>query len=138
LNNLFGITSINGLLAKRGEERIFLFQGNFSEEQIKKLESNVIIERLGIYFAKEVDNELKLSIEGTQLLKNQIKKNIVEINEKEAEQWMMGQTLFKNVKEKRFVIIKYKDDLLGCGKASQDKITNFIPKSRRLKSKERN
>lgn len=34
-----------------------------------------------------------------------------------------------------FVVIKFKDDFLGCGKSSAEKITNFIPKSRRLKEK---
>ena len=43
----------------------------------------------------------------------------------------------KSVKQKLhgFLIMKYKDDLLGTGKASENKITNFIPKSRRLKER---
>jgi len=38
---------------------------------------------------------------------------------------------------KGFVVIKNQktEDLLGCGKASENKITNFIPKSRRLKAR---
>jgi len=35
--------------------------------------------------------------------------------------------------ERGFVVIKYRDDLLGTGKLSQDKISNFIPKERRIK-----
>jgi len=31
--------------------------------------------------------------------------------------------------------MKYENDMLGTGKASEEKITNFIPKSRRLKDK---
>jgi len=32
--------------------------------------------------------------------------------------------------------MKYKNDFLGTGKASENKIGNFIPKNRRLKHKE--
>ena len=31
--------------------------------------------------------------------------------------------------------MKYKDNFLGTGKASENKISNFIPKNRRLKEK---
>jgi NOL1/NOP2/fmu family ribosome biogenesis protein len=77
-----------------------------------------------------------LSIEGTQLLKDQITKNIFELDEKQAEQWMMGQELNLTTGKKGFYIIKFKDDLLGTGKISENKISNFVPKSRRLKYKE--
>ena len=48
---------------------------------------------------------------------------------------MMGSEL--NIKSgmKGFVIMKYKDELLGTGKASEEKISNFIPKNRRLREK---
>lgn len=38
---------------------------------------------------------------------------------------------------KGFIVMKNNDDYLGCGKASETKITNFIPKSRRLKNREK-
>ena len=38
--------------------------------------------------------------------------------------------------KKGFVIMKCEDDFLGTGKASENKIGNFIPKNRRLKYKE--
>jgi len=212
LNKQFGIKEVPGIITMHGKERLFLFQGDLNEKEIKELEQNVPIERVGIYFAKLIGNEIKLSIDGVQVLKDQITKNILEINEKQAEQWMMGrELLFDNVFEKEdngigennlnknskdkinnekadkksfsinklnnsdeqseeqiwvdehlresasptktsvgaswagsrfpgkkphgFVIIKFKDDFLGTGKASEQKITNFIPKNRRLKEK---
>ncbi|MCK5624376.1 hypothetical protein KAI04_00870 [Candidatus Pacearchaeota archaeon] len=135
LQEQFGINQIKGLLVKRGEERIFLFQGNLSPKEIVELERKIPLERVGIYFAKIVRDEPKLSIEGVQILKDQIKKNIFEVNKEQAEQWMSGQELNIKTGIKGFIIIKYKDDLLGCGNASEEKITNFIPKSRRLKLK---
>lgn len=200
LNEQFGIKEMQGTILKFGEEKLFLFQGSLTEPQIKKLEQIIPIERVGIYFAKIQEGQIRLSIEGTYLLKNQITKNIFEINEEQAEQWMMGQEILlddinesnkkelinndetiskgfdelkkdeltndktisnsheKNLiikkksissevrqtlgwvgkksvdkKPKGFAIIKFKDDFLGCGKASEHKITNFIPKNRRLK-----
>ena len=140
LNKQFGIQKLpeNSVLIKIGKEKIFLFNGNFSEEQIKNLEKITFIERIGIYFAKIFlpTNEIKLSIEGTQTLKNQITKNIFEINNEQLENWMLGKELNIKTGLKGIVVIKYKDDLLGCGKASENKIGNFIPKSRRLRIKE--
>jgi NOL1/NOP2/fmu family ribosome biogenesis protein len=73
-------------------------------------------------------------MEGTQLLKEQITRNIFEIeNEKDLEIWMHGSELNIKTGMSGFIVIKYKNDFLGCGKASENKIGNFIPKSRRLK-----
>ena len=136
LKNQFGINEVSGMLIKVGEERIFLFRGNLNEKQIKKLEKTVPIERIGVYFGKEQNNQIRISIECVNILKNQINKNIFELNEKQAEQWMKGQELNIQTGKKDFLIMKYKDNFLGCGKASAEKIGNYIPKSRRLKSKE--
>ena len=135
LQEQFGITEIKGLLVKRGEERLFLFQGNLSPKEITELEKTIPLERIGIYFAKIIRDEPKLSIEGVQVLKNQIKNNIFELNKEQTEQWMTGQELNIKTGKKGFIIMRYNDDLLGCGNASEEKITNFIPKSRRLKLK---
>ena len=134
LNEQFGIEKVHGLILRTGEERLFLFSGDFSEKDIKRLERTVVIERTGIYFAKFINDKIKLSIEGTQILKSQIKKNIFELkDEKQLEEWMMGQDLPIQTGKRDFLVIKYKEDFLGCGKASEDKIGNFIPKSRRLR-----
>lgn len=136
LNSQFGISEINGILVKFGEDRILLFQGSLNEKEIIKLERTVHIEKIGVYFAKIQNNEVRLSIEGTQLLKNQIVKNMFELNEKLAEEWMMGQDLQIKTGKKGFLVMKYKNNFLGTGKASENKIGNFIPKSRRLKYKD--
>jgi len=141
LNEQFGISSFpkNSLLAMRGKERIYLFTGNLDEKQIPQIENIANIEGIGVYFAKLDDkNNIRLTIEGTQLFKDQITKNIVELNStSQAEEWMMGRELNIETKLEGFVIIKFKDDFLGCGKSSPhlNKITNFIPKARRLKEK---
>jgi len=48
---------------------------------------------------------------------------------------MSGNELNIKIGGKDFLVMKYKNNFLGTGKASENKITNFIPKSRRLKNK---
>ncbi len=139
LNEQFGTGKISGTLLQKGKERIFLFSGNLTHKEIKKIEEIAVIERVGIYFAKIIEDKneekIKLSIEGTQILKNQIQKNIFEIPEELVENWMKGQDIQIKTGKKGLYVIKYKDDFLGCGKISEEKISNFIPKNRRLKEK---
>jgi NOL1/NOP2/fmu family ribosome biogenesis protein len=135
LNNQFGIKKIPGTLLKRGSEKIFLYQGNFTQKEIAEIEEIFPIERIGVYFAKEQNGEIRLSIEGVHLLQNQITKGIFELNKEQMNQWMHGSELNIKTGFKQFLIIKYQDYFLGCGKASEEKITNFIPKNRRLKFK---
>lgn len=135
LKKQFGIKDVEGIFVQRGTERLFLFQGNFTQKQIQQLERTIPIERVGVYFGKLQNNELRLSIEGAQILQNQITKNIFELNNEQAEMWMHGNELNIKTDLRGFVIMKYKDNFLGCGKASAEKITNFIPKNRRLRGK---
>ena len=137
LNGQFGIIEVPGKIVMRGKERLFLYSGNLDDEEMEKLESLVFIERAGIYFAKieEPNEDIRLSIEGTQILGNQIKKNIFEIPENLVDDWMKGHELNVQSGMKGFVVMKFKDEFLGTGKASENKIGNFIPKNRRLKEK---
>jgi len=132
----FGIKEINFNVAKIGKERLVLFSGNLSEKEIENLDRIARVEVVGVYFAKEQNDELRLSIEGVQLLKEQITKNIFELDEAQVREWMLGQDLNIATGKRGFFIMKYKEDFLGTGKASESKISNFIPKSRRLRYKE--
>ena len=137
LNSQFGIKEIPGILLRIGKERIFLFQGELEVREIKQIEKITFIERTGIYIGKifEPTGEMRLSIEGTQIFKKQISKNILELNDSQAEQWMQGEEIPLSTDYREIIIIKYQDDFLGCGKASENKIGNFVPKNRRLKSR---
>jgi NOL1/NOP2/fmu family ribosome biogenesis protein len=135
LQKQFEIKEISGILLMRGQERIFLYQGEATENEIKILEKMYSLENVGIYFCKFQNEEIRLSIEGTQILKDQIKKNIFELDKLQAENWMKGRELNVKTNFKGIVVMKYKSEFLGCGKASEEKITNFIPKNRRLKEK---
>ncbi|MEX2017329.1 MAG: hypothetical protein WD876_02550 [Candidatus Pacearchaeota archaeon] len=137
LKEQFGINQIQGKIIKWGTERLLLFSGSLSEKEIENLEQDKVpIEKIGFYFAKIIKDELKLTIEGTQALSPQITKNIYDLNSSQAEEWMMGRELQIKTGLYGFIVMRHGNDLLGCGKASQEKITNFIPKPRRLKSRQ--
>jgi len=130
----FGIVELRGLIMGRGSERLFLYQGDLEPKEIMNLEHmRINIERCGIYFAKIHRDEVRLSIEGVHVLKDQIKKNIYELDEEQAQKWMEGSELNVAPDMRGFVVMKHEDYFLGCGKASAEKIGNFVPKNRRLK-----
>ena len=140
LENQFGIKEINGMVLQRGAERLFLFQGSLNENQIYELEQTIPVERIGIYFAKIMKDKdgktkIRLSIEGTQIFADSITKNIFELTDEQVEDWMKGRELQIATGKKDFLVMKYKNNFLGTGKASENKISNFIPKNRRLKEK---
>lgn len=136
LRQQFGINEIPWTLARLGKERIIAFSGDISGREVLNLDRIAHIEGIGLYFAKEQMDGIRLSIEGSQLLQSQITKNIFILDSKQAEQWMTGQEINIKTDKKGFFIMKFKDDFLGTGKVSAEKISNFIPKSRRLKSRE--
>jgi NOL1/NOP2/fmu family ribosome biogenesis protein len=137
LSQQFGIKELPFSLARLGKERIIAFSGNISKREILNLDKVAHIEGIGLYFAKEQIDGIRLSIEGSQFLKNQITKNIFNLDSKQAEQWMLGQELPIVTDKKGFFIMKFNDDFLGTGKVSENRITNFVPKNRRLKFKEK-
>jgi NOL1/NOP2/fmu family ribosome biogenesis protein len=144
----FGIEKIKYLLIKTGKERIRAFSGNLSNQEIMALWRLFPIEGIGLYIGKEISDkktgrqEARLSIEGLHILKNHIKKNIIEIDENEEEEWFRGKDIElkkeqgENIKE--FVGVKSEKtkDFIGTGKISRDKkiLFNFLPKERRIKN----
>ncbi len=110
------------------EGKIFLINKDIAKVDLSKLRINSI----GLYFGKIEQDELRLSIEGSQLIGKKAKKNIVELNSQQLKQWLKGEDI-ENNKHQGFVIIRHNKDFLGTGKAKQDKILNFVPKARRIK-----
>ena len=141
LNEQFGIKNLDGMIFTNNYEKFFIYQGSFGKEEISKIEKSAPIEKIGIYFAKietnrEDEKRIRLSIEGSQMLGNQITKNIFELNDEQLHEWLKGNEILLDnteIKPFGFVVISYKGEFLGTGKASENKISNFIPKARRLK-----
>ncbi|MFH1823554.1 MAG: hypothetical protein ABH817_02475 [archaeon] len=118
-------------IIKKGKDKLRIFTGDISEHEFNILSHLLRIEIAGMYLTFDKDNETRLSYDASYLAKN-AKNNLFEVNEKQFKLWMSGEDIpsTKKFKEK-FVLIKYKSDIIGCGKATQEKILNFVPKERR-------
>jgi NOL1/NOP2/fmu family ribosome biogenesis protein len=117
---------------------------------IEKLEwQRYNIETAGMYLGtlSEEGNEIRLSIEGSQLIGPKAKKNVFEAG-KLMKLWMSGQDIPIKTEMEGMVIVKDGDDYLGTGKIKikevdvfdelgkshkemQKVIINFVPKTRR-------
>jgi NOL1/NOP2/fmu family ribosome biogenesis protein len=133
LKEQFGIEDLPYLLIQTGKEKIRAFSGSLSKEDIVSLGKIANVEIVGLYIASSRDSEIRLSMDGLHLLKEQISKNILEINDEQLQLWLRGSDLPIQA-EKGTLAIKYKGDFIGCGKSNGQTIFNYVPKERRLKS----
>ncbi len=112
------------------KNRLFIVNKEIADVNLEKLKINSI----GLYIAEFKNNEVRLSIEGSQLIAPKSKSNVIELDEKEVKDWLGGKDLKTKIDEKTdgFVILKCGKDYFGSGKIKQGNILNFIPKARRL------
>jgi NOL1/NOP2/fmu family ribosome biogenesis protein len=110
------------------KEKIYIANKEIFNLDFEKLRINSI----GMYFGQIKEGRVRLSIEGAQLIGKHAKKNVVELDDVEARQWLKGIDLDKSVESKGFVIIKNNKDILGCGKSTGEKIWNYTSKARRI------
>lgn len=100
---------------------------------IEKLKlENLRINSIGLYFGELNRGELRLTIEGSQIIGPKAKKNVLELNGDEVKEWMKGTDLDKDTGLAGFVIIKNNEDFLGTAKVKGRKILNYVPKIRRI------
>ncbi len=133
LNEQFGIEELPHLLLRFGKEKIRAFSGNLSADELRTLDKYLRIESAGVYIAKQHPEGIRLTIDGVSLFKKQIKKNILEVDDIEAQEWFKGNDLITE-SDRAFKVIKNDGELIGCGKSTGEKITNFMPKERRVKN----
>lgn len=96
--------------------------------------SRLRVDNVGLYVATVDDKGIRLSIEGSQILGPSAKKNVIDIDAQELREWFRGNDLEKQAETKGFVILKHKNDFVGCGRSTEKGILNFVPKTRRILS----
>jgi len=131
LNQQFGIESLPYLLIQSGKEKLRAYSGHLSKDEILSLSEIAYIDSIGIYLIR-MEFSARLSFDATHLLASQLKKNIIEINESQAKEWLRGFDLGIQ-KPSGTYIVKFENDFLGCGKSNGEKIINHVPKERRLR-----
>ena len=110
------------------KNKIYLINKDIANIDTGKIRIN----SLGLYFAESKTHDIRLSIEGSQIIGQKATKNIIELDQAQARNWIKGNDLEMNSEVHGFAIMKHGKDFLGCGRVSGDKVLNFVPKARRL------
>jgi NOL1/NOP2/fmu family ribosome biogenesis protein len=134
LSEQFGITTLPYLLVAFGKEKLRAYSGGLSREELQLLDKTLRIEGIGLYFTNSNDrnDDLRLTLDGCQLLKNQITKNTLELKDDQAKDWLKGFELGIS-SDRSFKVLLHNKEPIGCGKSTGEKITNFVPKERRIR-----
>jgi len=113
------------------DHKIFIISKDVSKINL----SNLRINNIGLYFGKIEDDGFRLSIEGSQIIGNLALNNIIEIDDVDTKKWFLGEDIPTKVDNVRgYVILRNKNDFLGCGKIKNNKIINYIDKGRRIRT----
>ncbi|MAG15930.1 hypothetical protein CMO88_02620 [Candidatus Woesearchaeota archaeon] len=104
-------------------------------KDIDKIDLNEVnVNSLGLYFGELRHEQLRLSIEGSQIIGKKASKNVISLNDEQLQQWLKGDniTLTTSAENNSFVLIKNNKDFFGCGRIKDGLLLNFVPKSRRM------
>jgi NOL1/NOP2/fmu family ribosome biogenesis protein len=112
----------------RGRERIYVINRDIEKVDM----TNLRVNSMGLYIAEVKNDQLRLSIEGSQLIGPGATKNVHELSKEQLRKWFMGQDIDVEGPYEGFVILKYENDYVGSGKFKEGLILNFVPKTRRL------
>ncbi len=144
LSNL-GIEKIPQMLVRSGKERIRAFSGELDREAVMNIWHLLPIEGIGLYVGKDMVNrngvrEVRLSLDGMHIWKDQLGKRVIELNKKQERDWFLGRDIELNTKQKieaGFVCVKAGEDFVGVGKVGADEkmLFGFLPKERRRRER---
>lgn len=117
-------------LAINANNKVYMINRDVAELNLELLRINTV----GLYLGELKDNEMRLSLEGSEIVSKDAKKNIIELDDIAAARWLRGEELSLEGSHKGFVILKRGKDILGCSKHKNSILMNFVPKERRIKS----
>ncbi len=106
---------------ERGKRRVYAF---------KECPLNVPTYHYGLYFGTLEENGIRLSIEGSFIVGRLAKRNVIELDDENAKMWMSGRDLELPIRG--YVILKWRNFFLGCGKGNGKIVKNYVPKERRI------
>lgn len=128
LEEQFGVKDpLDYVFLENNKEKIFIVSPAFGKINEKELRIN----NVGMYFAAREKDGLRLSVEGSQLVK--ATKNVIEVDKMQAHQWLKGEDIAIEGNN-GYVLVRYKKDMLGCGHVKNNILKNMVPKERRLHS----
>ena len=132
LNEQFGVEEIPHLLIESGKEKIRGYTGHLSKEEINEIYQMFRVDSFGLYLMRIEPPSIRLSLDGAQILNEQIKKNTLKLNDEQIIDWLKGKDVEINSTPGIFVI-EHDGLFFGCGKSNGTILFNHVPKDRRLK-----
>lgn len=121
-------TEIGDYVFMQKGDDIFITSRDIERIPIDRLRVNSI----GLYMGELRHGELRLSIEGSQIIGKDARRNIFELDDSQKFSWIKGDDIDTGSEAKGFVLIRYGNDFLGCGKIKDGRVINYYPKSRRV------
>jgi NOL1/NOP2/fmu family ribosome biogenesis protein len=126
------------VFVKGGKDRILIVNRDIETLPLERLR----IDKLGLYVCTDSKFGLRLSMEGSQMLGPGATKNVLELDDKQSNEWLMGKDVeFEDVDIKKvhdsggdldkFFVVKHNSDYLGSGKFKDNTLMNYVPKERR-------
>ena len=110
------------------KERIWITNPKIVELNIEKLR----VSSIGLYFGRIDRGKIRLSIEGAMMINP--KKNWAEIEDwKNFTRGFDVKCKCHECEENQYVIVKWKDYILGIAKYHNKELENIIPKGRKIK-----
>jgi len=127
----YGIKELPRHLIQTGKEKIRAFSGEINGKDILNIANSGQIEGIGLHILTIKQDIIRMSLDGLHILKPT--KKILNLTGKEKTDWFKGKNLDIQT-EQGFLVLKYKQDIIGMGKSTGNTILNYLPKERRIKS----
>ncbi len=129
LSSQFGFSSkLDYVFLKNDKGKVFIVSKDVGSIDLNKLRINTI----GFYLGELKGGEFRLSLEACSMVGADCKKNVIVLDEKQMKWYFEGLDLEMDLEGRnRFVLLKFKEDFIGCAKYKEGKILNFMPKEHR-------
>ncbi len=129
LSSQFGfVGKLDYVFLKNEKGKVFIISKDVGSIDLNKLRINTV----GFYLGELKGKEFRLSLEGSQMIGEKSNKNIISLEEQQLKWYFEGLDLEMDLgSENRFVLLKFREDFVGCAKYKEGKILNFMPKEHR-------
>jgi NOL1/NOP2/fmu family ribosome biogenesis protein len=115
---------------KNQKNNIFIVTRDVELIDFEKLRINT----MGLYFAEiNRHGEIRLSLEGSQLIGPKAKSNVLELTEEQVREYFQGHEIEMVIKtdDAPLLLIKFKKDFFGAAKYKDGTLLNYLPKIHR-------
>ncbi|MBI4451453.1 hypothetical protein HY642_05745 [Candidatus Woesearchaeota archaeon] len=113
---------------KSTQGKLYIMSPDINKVDLREMRIN----NAGLYFGELKHEELRLSIEGSQLVGPTASKGVIEFADDQLNQWLAGKDIPMDCAQRGFLLVKHGTDFLGTGRCRENVLLNFVPKARRV------